>query len=116
MLFSLKQEASASIGGGTFTHYSILRMKKIAPALKYGLLTETWLVHPSAYTKALGVACYHPYYGSLTDDVIDELQAQHIEINTVTVNDIDSVKRLMQKGIDIVIGNFPDMVHHVLKG
>lgn len=48
----------------SFNHYSILRMKKIAPALKYGLLTETWLVHPGAYTKALGVACYHPYYGS----------------------------------------------------
>lgn len=50
------------------------------------------------------------------DDVIYELQAQNIEINTFTVNDADSVKRLMQKGVDIVIGNFPDMVHRVLKG
>ena len=100
----------------SFNHYSILHMKKIAPNVKYGLLTETWLVNPGAYTKALGVACYHPYYGSLTDDVIDELQAQGIEINTFTVNDEDAVKRLLAKKIDIVIGNFPDMVGRVLKG
>lgn len=100
----------------SFNHYSILHMKKIAPNVKYGLLTETWLVNPGAYTKALGVACYHPYYGSLTDDVIDELQAQGIEINTFTVNDENAVKRLLAKKIDIVIGNFPDMVGRVLKG
>ena len=38
----------------------------------------------------------------------------HIEINTFTVNDEDSVRRLRALGIDIVIGNFPDMVKRVL--
>ena len=47
---------------------------------------------------------------------IDEIQKEGIEINTFTVNDEASVKRLRDKGIDIVIGNFPDMVKRVLKG
>ena len=100
----------------SFNHESILRMKALAPNLKYGLLTETWLINPGAYTKSVGVACYHPYYGSLTDEVIAEIQKEGIEINTFTVNDEASVKRLRDKGVDIVIGNFPDMVKRVLKG
>ncbi len=100
----------------SFNHFSILRMKEIAPSLTYGLLTETWLVNPGQYTKNVGVACYHPYYGSLTADVVAELKSCGIVINTFTVNDEAAVRDLLQKGVDCVIGNFPDMVRRVLEG
>lgn len=84
--------------------------------MKYGLLTETWLINPGAYTESVGVQCYHPYYGSLTAETVAEIKSHHIEINTFTVNDEASVKQLRDYGVDCVIGNFPDMVKRVLEG
>lgn len=98
----------------SFNHYSILQMRKLAPQLQYGLLTESWLVNPGAYVESVGVECYHPYYGSLTEETVAEVKSHNIAINTYTVNDVDAVKRLNALGIDIVIGNFPDMVKKVL--
>ena len=45
-----------------------------------------------------------------------EVKAHHIEINTFTVNDEESVRQLRDYGVDCVIGNFPDMVKRVLEG
>ena len=98
----------------SFNHFSVLRMKELAPNLKYGLLEESWLLNPGAYVASAGVACYHPYHGSLTPETVAEVKSHNIEINTFTVNDEESVKRLHALGIDIVIGNFPDMVKRVL--
>ena len=100
----------------SFNHESVLRMKALAPDLKYGLLTETWLINPGAYTESVGVQCYHPYYGRLTAEPVAEIKSHHIEINTFTVNDEASVKQLRDYGVDCVIGNFPDMVKRVLEG
>ena len=99
----------------SFNHFSILRMKEMAPDLTYGLLTDTWLVGAGAYTSSLGVTCYHPNYRSLVPDVVEELKAHQIKINTYTVNREEDVKDLYEKGIDSVIGNFPDMVERFLK-
>ncbi len=99
----------------SFNHFSVLHMRELAPHLTYGLLTETWLIHPGQYTKDLGIACYHPYYGSLTDDTVAELKKHHIIINTFTVNDERSVRDMLQKGVDCVISNFPNMVNRVIK-
>ncbi len=98
----------------SFNHFSILRMKKIAPNLKYGLLSETWLIDAGKYTADLGIECYHPSYHNLVDSVIDEIKSHGIEINAYTVNERDEVKRLLDKGIDCVIGNFPDMIKEVI--
>lgn len=99
----------------SFNHFSILRMKEMAPQLKYGLLSEAWIIDAGAYTKSLDVPCYHPIFRNLTPEVVEELKSHNIEINTFTVNTKEDVLDLYEKGIDIVIGNFPDMVKEVLE-
>lgn len=99
----------------SFNHFTILRMKKIAPELKYGLLSESWLIDAGRYVKALGVQCYHPIYVNLTEEVVQEVKSHGIEINTFTVNKEEAVRDLIEKKIDCIIGNFPDMVSRVLK-
>lgn len=97
----------------SFNHFSILRMKKIAPNLKYGLLSETWIIDAGKYTHNVGVQCYHPLFRNLTDEVVKEIKQYGIEINTYTVNTEEDVKDMINKGIDILIGNFPNMVNKV---
>lgn len=100
----------------SFNHFSVLRMKELAPDLEYGLLEESWVFHPGAYAAALGVQCYHPFWGSLTDDTVADLKAHHLKINTFTVNDEAAIRSLLAKGVDCVIGNFPDLTAAVLAG
>ena len=98
----------------SFNHYSILRMKELAPELPYGLLEESWLVNAGAYVAGVGVAAFHPYHGSLTAEAVAEIKSHGIAINTWTVNEETRVRELLALGVDIVIGNFPDTVKRVL--
>ena len=98
----------------SFNHYSVLRMREIAPALKYGLLSESWIVNAGRYVHDLGVACYHPIHGNLTEEHVAEMKQYGLEINTFTVNDPETVRRLAALGIDSIIGNFPDMAKETL--
>ncbi len=99
----------------SFNHFSVLRMKQIAPQLKYGFLSETWIIDAGKYTFDQGVQCYHPIYVNLIPEVVAELKKYHLEINTYTVNTPEAVADLAQKGIDVVIGNYPEMTAEVLK-
>ena len=98
----------------SFNHYTILRMRELAPALKYGFLSETWIIDAGKYCHEHGVACYHPMFRSLTQEVVAELKQYGLEINTYTVNTEEDVRDLAAKGIDAVIGNFPEMTRDVL--
>lgn len=98
----------------SFNHYSILKMKKIAPQLKYGLLTETWYVNPGKYTAELGVQCYHPQFAIMTKDMVKELKDNKIEINVWTVNKEKDIRDMIEKGIDGIIGNFPDLTKKII--
>jgi len=99
----------------SFNHYSILRMKETAPELKYGLLSEVWIVDAGKYTHNLGVKCYHPHFANLTKEIVKEIKSYGIEINTFTVNREEDIKDLISKGIDIIIGNYPDLTKKVIE-
>lgn len=98
----------------SFNHFTILRMQEIAPKLKYGFLSETWIIDAGKYCHAHGVSCYHPLFRNLTEEVVRELKQYGLEINTYTVNTEEDVRDLVGKGVDIVIGNFPEMTRDVL--
>ena len=46
----------------SFNHYSVLRMKAIDPAIKCGMLEESWLINAGAYVASTGVECFHPFF------------------------------------------------------
>lgn len=58
----------------SFNHYSILRFKKLAPNIKCGFLTESWLIDAGEYIKKNNIECYHPHFKNLTSEVIEELK------------------------------------------
>ena len=99
----------------SFNHYSVMRMKAMAPELVYGFLSDTWIYDAGKYTRSHGVACYHPSVVQLKKEFVDEAKAQGIVINTWTVNTEEQVRDLYAKGVDTVIGNYPDMTARVLK-
>ena len=97
----------------SFNHYSILRMKALDPTIKCGLLEESWLVNAGAYVASTGVECYHPMYLNMVPEVVEEIKSHGLEINTWTVNDEEDIRRMFERGVDGIIGNFPDLVNEV---
>ena len=98
----------------SFNHFSVLRMKKIAPQLKFGFLFDTWLIDAGAYCAKHGMDSFHPNYHNLTHEVVAEVKRHGLEIKTYTVNTEEDVRDLASKGVDVVIGNYPDMAKEVL--
>lgn len=99
----------------SFNHHSVMRMKQMAPDLVYGFLADTWILDAGAYTMSYDVPCYHPSVHMMTQEIVDELKANGRVINVWTVNKEEQIRDLYNKGIDCVIGNFPDLTAKVLK-
>lgn len=97
----------------SFNHFSVMRMKKIAPQLKYGFLSEDWIIDAGKYTHSHGVQCYHPRFNNLVPDVIKELKKYNLEINTWTVNLEEDMRYLYSNNIDVIITNYPELAQEI---
>ena len=99
----------------SFNHFSVMRFKKLAPHIRCGFLTESWLLNAAEYVKNAGVECFHPFFTNmLKKDDVAALKANDIEINVWTVNEEDHVRLMLQAGVDTVIGNYPDRTAKIL--
>lgn len=99
----------------SFNHYTILRMKEMAPELEYGFLTEDWIIDVGAYVKKHGIQGFHPNFHNLLPEIVEEVKAHGIKIHCYTVNEPEDVLDLAKKGVDTIIGNFPERTAQVLR-
>ena len=99
----------------SFNHYSVKRCEKLAPEIKRGFLSESWLINYGKYTAENGVQCCHPIHFFLSEETVREMHDAGCEINTWTVNEYEDIKRLAALGVDSLIGNFPDRMIEVLR-
>ncbi len=94
----------------SFNHLSMLRMKKLDPSVKCGLLYEAVLVRPWEYANSLGMDAIHPHYAEVIFSA-GECAAAHragIRVNTWTVNTPEAMDAVLREGADILITNYPD--------
>ena len=98
----------------SFNHFSVLECKRIAPEIRCGFLSDSWIINAGAYTKKHGIECIHPKYHSLTDEAIAEIHANGIEINTYTVNDLQTMRRLTEFNVAGIITDNPALLKDVL--
>ena len=87
-----------------------MRMKELAPDLKSGFLFDCWVIDPGKYVSSHGIACYHPEFHNLTPENVQNAKSYGLEINTWTVNTLEDFKYLESQGVDVAIGNFPELI------
>ncbi|MDD6155326.1 MAG: glycerophosphodiester phosphodiesterase [Eubacteriales bacterium] len=97
----------------SFNHYSVMKMKKMAPDMKYGLLEESWIIGMPAYAEDLKVNYLHPVFNSVSEEMFRESSGYGIGINTWTVNDPAEMERLLKLGVNGIITNDPALVRQV---
>lgn len=93
----------------SFNHYSMIRSKKLNPAVPCGLLYDCWLVDVIEYAKKTPAECLHPKYTSLNADLVKACKKEGIQINTWTVNEEKDIRKMLEWDVDGIISNFPDL-------
>ena len=99
----------------SFNWMSVMRMKEIAPELRYALLFSGLdLKRMGALFSDMGMAYYHPDQKLLSDELIEDLHAHGVAVNAWTVNDEERMRWCLEHGCDGVITNFPDIARRVV--
>lgn len=100
----------------SFNHYSVLRFKELAPEIPCGFLEESWIIGMADYAKKYDVECLHPIYAAVTDEYAKAAHEAGLSINTWTVNTKEDMELMIARGVNAVIGNYPDLCKEVLAG
>lgn len=109
-----KSKLTNKIICSSFNHYSIYRIKKIAPDIKTGLLYGSCIYQPWVYAKRIGVNAIHPYYHSISSDIVKLCHDNKIKVNVWTVDDREIIFKMIKNQVDAIITNLPDMALGIL--
>lgn len=92
----------------SFNHYSIKNVKKISPHIKTGLLYMAGLYQPWDYARKIGAEAIHPYFASLTPEIVTQCQKNGIEVNVFGANTNAIISNLLECGVDMIITDYPE--------
>ena len=95
----------------SFNHVSLLKCKKINPAIPCGVLVNGAMAPGNAgyYVRSNGLDFYHPSIDLLNDETVRGCENHGIGINVWTVNDMAGLLRAQNYKCRGLITNFPDV-------
>ena len=100
----------------SFNHESILRMKKLCPDMRCGLLFSDIIVNPAEYAGELHVDALHPAtYHMQDENYIDKAHGRGLRAHVWTVNEKHEMKVLVKAEADAIITNYPDIAVEIVK-
>lgn len=93
----------------SFNHYSVRKMKSLAPESRTGLLYMDGFIDVPAYGKVLGVDALHPRRHLLDyPGFWQECKQQKLAVHVWTVDVKTDMKKLCELGVEAFITNCPD--------
>jgi glycerophosphoryl diester phosphodiesterase len=95
----------------SFNHYSLQSIKKFEPDAKTGLLYDLALVDPWVYAKYTGAYAIHPNYRIIAElpETVAKCHENGIKVNVWTVDDPQIIKLMLQRKVDCIMTNKPDI-------
>ena len=100
----------------SFNHESVLRIKKLCPAMKTGFLIGDIIMDVADYAKRYGVQALHPALYHMQDEgLLERCRRNGLAVHVWTVNEREYISKLGNAGIDAVITNFPDIAAEALQ-
>lgn len=99
----------------SFNHQSMKLLRDLEPGARTGLLTNSIVENPGAYCELCGAQALHPSQSyRRMKDAYNQYQNSGLKLHVWTVNDRDTMKRLVRDGVDAIITNFPDICRKVV--
>ena len=91
----------------SFNHYSIVKLKQLAPEIERAVLYMEGLYKPWEYAKWVGAQSIHPYIYAAPSEIIIESQANGIYVRPFTVNDEQVMQRLFAENCAAFFTDYP---------
>ncbi|MGB9593290.1 MAG: glycerophosphodiester phosphodiesterase [Anaerolineae bacterium] len=101
----------------SFNPFSLLRVRRIAPELKIGLLYAPDLplyLRKAWFRLVVKPQALHPHYRMVDERYMAWARRNGYEVNVWTVDDPDDMRRLAALGVHAIITNRPDVLKSVL--
>ena len=98
----------------SFNHYSLVKVKQIAPEMKTGILYSEGLYEPWVYAQRLGASALHAAHYAVLPEFVQAAQAVDIDYTPFTVNDAGVMARLLAAGVAGIITDYPDRLAALL--
>jgi glycerophosphoryl diester phosphodiesterase len=81
---------------------------KFNKKIPLAVLTKANVEEAIAFAKTINAVAIHPDFAVLTPDNVKLAQAKNFIVNTWTVNDDDTIKRMKTYGVNGIISDVPD--------
>ena len=98
----------------SFNPVSLARVKWVDRRLKTGLLyapqLTQWYLKDGFSAPLLFVSAIHPHHSQVSAELVKNAHARGWKVNTWTVNDLATAERLLQIGVDGLIGDYPEIL------
>lgn len=101
----------------SFNPFSLLRVRRIAPELKVGLLYAPDLplhLRKAWFRLLVKPEALHPHYRMVDEQYMQWAKHKGYEVNVWTVDDPEEMRRLANLGVNAIITNRPDVLKSVL--
>jgi glycerophosphoryl diester phosphodiesterase len=99
---------ASSVLVSSFNHEYLVRMKKAAPEIALGVLTDKPVPDPVSILKRVGATAYHPNYKYLDKKTVQEVRAAGFDVNVWTPNTARFFSELVEWGVTGIITDYPD--------
>lgn len=99
----------------SFNHISMQNFKKLCPEIKTGLLYDKPYLDMEHYIARSNADNMHPRYMLLQyqPELMDLYHGNNMQVNTWTVNEEIEMRDMIERGVDCIISNYPDLLCRV---
>ncbi|OBX26774.1 glycerophosphoryl diester phosphodiesterase [Gelidibacter algens] len=92
----------------SFNHEELKTVFNINKNIPLAVLTESDLDMAKNFAQTINAKAIHPVHHLLNKKSVRQLQKLGFEVNTWTVNDIETIQRIKTYGVDGIFSDFPD--------
>lgn len=99
----------------SFNHISMQHFKNLNGDIKTGLLYDKPFLDIDKYIERSNADNMHPRYMLLQyqPELVDLYHSRGMNVNTWTVNEVSDMRDMMERGVDSIISNHPDVLCRV---
>lgn len=99
----------------SFNHISMQKFKELCPDIQTGLLYDKPYLDMDRYIERSNADNMHPRYMLLQyqPELVDLFHSRGMGVNTWTVNDEETMRDMMARGVDAIISNEADLLCRV---
>jgi glycerophosphoryl diester phosphodiesterase len=99
----------------SFDHRIILRLGRLQPPFRRGLLSASYVLDPVGMLEAAGATTLWQDWQLIDQDLVTTLHRRNLELLSWTANDEAEIERLARLGVDGICGNYPDRIRRVIE-